>query len=57
MKDTERLNLIDHYKWTVVFINGGCYIVLHEARTYSFAKTLREAIDGALAAQIKWALG
>lgn len=56
MTDTERLNLVEHHKWTVKFMDGGCHIVLHQAGTYAFAKTFREAIQAALAAQAKWAL-
>lgn len=56
MNDTERLNLIEHYKWTVRFIDDGCHIVLHQAGTYAFAKTFREAILEALSKQAVWAL-
>lgn len=57
MTDTERLDLIEYYKWRVMFMDCGCHIVLDQASTYAFAKTLREAIDDALKAQAKWALG
>ena len=57
MTDTERLNLIEHYQWRIYFVadgwsgNGMFGILPH---TYN---TIREAIDAALAAQIKWSLG
>lgn len=56
MSDTERLDLIEHYGWTIKFIDGGCHIVLHRAATYAFAKTIREAFDLAFAKQAKWAM-
>lgn len=57
MSDTERLNLIEHYKWKIIFIDDGCHIVLARAGTYDFAKTFREAIDLALIKQMDWSLG
>jgi hypothetical protein len=56
MTDTERLNLIEHYGWTIKFIDGGCHIVLHRANTYAFAKTIREAFDEAYKKQAAWSL-
>jgi len=57
MSDTERLNLIEAYQWTIRFMDDGCHIVLHRAGTYAFAKTFREAFDIAYDKQAKWALG
>ena len=54
MSDTEILNLIEHYRWTIKFIDNGCHIVLHRAGTYAFAKTIREAFDEAYQKQAKW---
>lgn len=56
MTDTERLDLIEHYKWKVMFIDDGCHIVLPQAGTYAFAKTFREAISEALSKQAKWSV-
>jgi hypothetical protein len=56
MTDKERLDLIEHYGWTIKFIDGGCHIVLHRVGTYAFASTIREAFDLAYDKQAKWAL-
>jgi hypothetical protein len=57
MSDTETLDLIEHYKWSVKFIDDGCHIVLHKAGTYAFAKTIREEVKEALDKQIAWSVG
>ncbi len=57
MTDTERLNLIEHYQWTIRFDDEGCHISLHKAGTYTKAKNFREAFDIAYDKQAKWALG
>ena len=57
MTDTERLNLVEYYQWSVKFINNGCHIVLHRASTYAFAKTFRDTIDIAMQKQRYWSLG
>ncbi len=60
MSDTERLNLIEHYKWQIsLSANGKVWWIFGSFSTNKKGvkgKTLREAIDAALAAQMKWAL-
>ena len=51
MTDTERLNLIEHYEWMIEF--NDMWFVAGKFGL-SAGDTLREALDGALAAQIKW---
>ncbi len=58
MTDTERLSLIEHYKWEIVFDNAYApAIVIRGSFGIVFANTLREAIHDALTAQINWSLG
>lgn len=61
MTDTERLNLIEHYKWEIACTGETSIwtVVLHLSDGVKFAdgNNIREAIDAALAAQIKWSLG
>jgi hypothetical protein len=56
MTDTERLNLIEHYQWDVMHHNGEWLVLGKFGITPTFIK-LREAVDVALNAQAKWALG
>lgn len=58
MTDTERLNLIEHYGWVIDQLkNGKGWCVTGRFSIFHVAgDTLRDAIDAALAAQVKWAL-
>lgn len=51
MNDTEMLNLIEHYRWSIQFVGDGWFIVLHKAGTFAFDKSLRKAIQLAMAKQ------
>ena len=55
MTDTERLNLIEHYGWHINKVASGWNVF--SSNIDIIEKTLRLAIDAALAAQIKWSLG
>lgn len=54
MTDKERLNLIEHYKWTIVISDMGVAVFGNFGRIKE--TTLRRAIDAALKAQAEWAL-
>jgi hypothetical protein len=56
MSDTERLNLIEHYKWKIGYTHA-FYVKGDNGIFVVMASTLREAIDDALEAQIDWSLG
>lgn len=53
MTDTERLDLIEHYQWDILSYNKEWIICGEFGKTGRF-KSLREAIEAATAAQIKW---
>lgn len=53
----ERLNLIDTYKWDFLYYPNHGWKVCGKFGSTDTFKTIREAIDTALAAQIKWNLG
>lgn len=55
MTDTERLNLIEHYKWYIWFDEETKYTAQGDFG-HVCGKTIREVIDGALDAQAKWML-
>ncbi len=55
MTDTERLNLIEHYKWDIMHHKG--WLILGKFGSTATCQTIREAINEALAAQIKWSTG
>ena len=64
MTDTEALNLIEHYGWSIApQVNGGWVIEGDDGsgeQEIELARTrgpLREAIADALKAQMDWALG
>lgn len=57
MTDTERLDLIEHYKWNVIFAVGKVAIYNVEANFKVQADTLREVIPLALKAQMDWSTG
>lgn len=54
MTDTERLDLIEHYRWNVICAEGRVAIYNVDANFKVQADTIREVIDLALAQQIKW---
>ena len=54
MTDTERLNLIENYGWSIRCIAGRWYATGDFG--VKVADTIRETIDEALSAQVKWAL-
>lgn len=54
MTDTNRLNLIEYYKWEIIFDTN---VIIRGSFGIVFDNTLREAIDTALKAQIEWSLG
>lgn len=56
MSDTERLNLIEHYGWDVLWCNDSWCITAKSFGAVN-GKTLREAIDAALKAQFEWSVG
>ncbi len=58
MYDTERLNLIEHYEWDILCYNNKAkkWMVCGKFGKTDKFKTIREAIDAALSAQMKWAL-
>lgn len=55
MQDTERLNLLEHYRWRLAPVGGGEWQV---TGTFGFvrAATPRDAMDKALDLQAEWAL-
>lgn len=55
MTDTERLNLIEHYRWNIHTATEG-YTVFGDFGNVG-GKSLREAIDAALRAQFEWSVG
>lgn len=61
MTDTERLNLIEHYEWNInVSKSGKSWWITGKFSTHNkmvTASSLREAINKALDAQIKWSIG
>ena len=57
MTDTERLDLIEHYKWEISYWHDHVVIVNNEAEFVRSGKTLRAAIDAALKAQFEWSVG
>lgn len=57
MNDKERLDLIEHYQWSVFYIDNGWLIKGMFGQLPNTYDTLRKAIDAALQVQAKWALG
>ena len=57
MSDTERLNLIEHYRWHIFFSpDGWCVSGMFGMLPNTF-NSIREAIEAALTAQMNWSLG
>lgn len=57
MSDTERLNLIEHYGWSIMFSRDRVIITGNDSIFATAGNTLREAIDAALKAQFEWSVG
>ena len=55
MTDTERLNLIEHYKWAIQPLEEGWMITGRWG--YVCGPSIRTAFDYAYKAQFKWATG
>lgn len=56
MSDTERVNLVDHYRWIITFSPVGWVVQgMFGMIPHTFG-TFRDAIDGAMRAQAEWAL-
>lgn len=61
MTDTERLNLIEHYKWRLELIDdtstlNGLWQIKGQWG-YVHGRSVRAVVDSAISAQFKWSTG